>query len=88
MTSYDRTDTAARPDEYDLTQTKGGRLAQVVMGPRNDLRWPRKLHDIRTLRAGMLVLRGMFIEMNKKKMNLLYLLYKEFEYMIYIQLLV
>ena len=60
-------DTAARPDEYGLTQTKGERLARAVMGPRNDLRWPRKLHDIRTLRAGMLVLRGIFIEKKIKK---------------------
>ena len=53
-----RAGTAARPDEYGLTQTKGSRQARTVMGPRKDLRWPRKLHDNRTLRAGMLGLRG------------------------------
>ena len=50
-----------------LTQTKGSRQTRAVVGPRNDLRWPHKLHDIRTLRAGMLVLRGMFIEKKKRK---------------------
>ena len=58
-----------------LTQTKGSRLARPVMGPRNDLRWPRKLHDIRTLRAGMLVLRGMFIEKKKRKEDELIVFY-------------
>ena len=53
-----RADTAARPDEYGLTQTKGDGCTRTVMGLRKDLRWPRKLHDNRTLRAGMLGLGG------------------------------
>ena len=66
-------------DEYGLKQTKGGWLARAVMGPRNDLRWPRKLHDIGTLRAGMLVLRGCLLKWTKeKKMNLLYFIIQRF----------
>ena len=63
-------------DDYGLTQTKGGRQARTVMGPRNDLRWSRKLHDNKNLESRNARAQG---DVYKTKMNLLYLLYKEFE---------